>query len=359
MTTLFGRHFTRRELQAYCGNISQLGGIRALELVAGRERGVRAFEIHTGTGFQVTVLADRALDLSQASFRGRSLTYLSPMGQAHPAFYEAQGNGWLNSFPGGLMTTCGLRNVGAAGVDEKEEFGLHGRVGNLPVTELGYWGEWMGDEYWMYLRGSLTEGVIFGSALRLTRQISARLGGNSIILDDSVENIGGQPTPHMILYHCNLGFPLLSASAHLLTKSTQVTPHDEVATPGLSQYAKFCEPIAGYAEQVFYHEMSADSAGEVRVALLNPQLDQGLGLFLNYQQKNLPHFVQWKQMGHSTYALGLEPANCHVNGRAAERSAGRLQVLQPGEQRNYRLEIGVLDGREEMDAYAEAMKYIS
>jgi phosphoglycolate phosphatase-like HAD superfamily hydrolase len=84
---------------------------------------------------------------------------------------------------------------------------------------------------------------------------------------------------------------------------------------------------------------------------------ESMGLFIKYHKKTLPHFVQWKQMGYGTYTLGLEPANCHVGGRAEERAAGSLTVLQPGEQRNYRIEIGILDGIEEMEEFTRAIHF--
>lgn len=344
MATLFGRNYSKQELLSYVGNITQLGGIRPVELTAGRERGVRGFELATGTGFQVTVLADRALDVTRATFRGRSLSYLTPTGQSHPAYYEPSGLGWLRTFSGGLVATCGMRNVGTGCLDEGEELGLHGRVGTLPMEELGYWGEWKDDEYWMFLKGTLTEGVIFGNPLRLTRLISARLGDSSISIDDCVENIGGQPSPLMMLYHCNLGFPVLGPSARLVTNSLKVSPRDETAAAGLDRYAEFQPPTAGYAEQCFYHDMAADNDGNVHAALVNRELDDGLGVFLRYHRKTLPCFIQWKMMGYGTYALGLEPANALVSGRASEREAGRLSMLQPGEKRRFHLEIGALDG---------------
>ena len=355
MAKLFGHHFTRQELLAYTGNLAQVGGIRPLEFAAGRERGVRGFDIITGTGLEITALSDRALDLTRATFRGRSLVYHSPYGQAHPAYYEAQGLGWLQTFPGGLLTTCGLRALGSPSSADGEEFGLHGRISNLPMDELGYWGEWQGDDYWMYLKGTVTEGAMFKSSLRMTRQLSAYLGGNSIVLEDTVENIGGEPTPHMMLYHCNFGFPLLAPDAQLVTNSRAVTSRDDSAAAGLADYAHFQAPTPGYAEQVFYHQMVADHAGDVRLALINRQLDGGLGIFMRYQQHSLPHFVQWKQMGHGGYVLGLEPANCHVGGRAAALAEGMLPFLQPGETRAYRVEIGVLDGAESIAEYERAI----
>jgi len=356
MVKLFGREYTRRELQGFTGNMAQLGGIRPLELVAGRERGVRGFDVATGTGFEFTVLADRALDPTRASYKGRSLVYLSPAGQPHPAYYEPAGLGWLRTFPAGLITTCGLRHVGSPSEEEGEAFGLHGRISTLPAEELGYWGAWEGDDYWMHITGTVTEGVIFGNPLRLTRHLTAKLGGNSLRIEDTVENIGGSPTPHMMLYHCNFGFPLLSPSSELIANSKRVTPRDDVAAQGLMAYNTFEPPTPGYAEQVFYHEMTADNAGDVRVALVNPDLDNGLGIYVQYHQKHLPRFIQWKMMGYGSYVLGLEPANCFVEGRAKERERGNLLLLQPGEKLDYHIEIGVLDGREEIERCAAEIK---
>ena len=49
-------------------------------------------------------------------------------------------------------------------------------------------------------------------------------------------------------------------------------------------------------------------------------------------------------MGEGTYVVGMEPGNALVLGRDVERESGRLQFLEPGERREYDLEIGVVEG---------------
>jgi hypothetical protein len=49
-------------------------------------------------------------------------------------------------------------------------------------------------------------------------------------------------------------------------------------------------------------------------------------------------------MGRGFYAVGMEPANCKVDGRARERAAGTLQFLAPGEERHFLVQIGVVEG---------------
>jgi galactose mutarotase-like enzyme len=208
----------------------------------------------------------------------------------------------------------------------------------------------------MRVQGTITEGVIFGNPLRLTRRITAKLGENRLCIDDTVENLGGEATPHMMLYHFNLGFPLLSPASHFVVNSRRITPRMAMEGDELAQYATFQPPTPGYSERVFYHDPVTDNAGNVLVALVNPELDGGLGIYFRYHQKTLPNLVQWKMMGYGSYVLGIEPANCLVDGRAKERESGRLVMLQPGESRDYHVEFGVLDGASEIEACVGEIK---
>ena len=116
---------------------------------------------------------------------------------------------------------------------------------------------------------------------------------------------------------------------------------DAAARPGLEQCCEFSAPMAGYQEQVFYHDLQPDTQGMVTVRLVNPAFGGGRGLQvgLRYARADYPILVQWKMMGEGMYVVGLEPSNCHVEGRVRERERGTLVMLAPGETRHYRLEI--------------------
>ena len=98
--------------------------------------------------------------------------------------------------------------------------------------------------------------------------------------------------------------------------------------------------------QVFYHEVISDSDGMVTAALINDKLP--LGLYLQYSKDQLKNLVQWKMLGQGAYVLGIEPANCHVEGRAAERARGTLEFIPPGEKRRFHLKLGVLASMDEI-----------
>ena len=59
-----------------------------------------------------------------------------------------------------------------------------------------------------------------------------------------------------------------------------------------------------------------------------------------------------------TYVVGLEPANCRVEGRDVERAGGALKHLEPGEKKTYHLEMGVLSSPSEIEDFEDKVKRI-
>jgi hypothetical protein len=126
MTSLYGKTWSREDIQRYVPDMSQLAPIRRSILREGRSEGVDAVEIATGSGFQFTVLPGRGLDISHASYRGIPLCWRGFAGDAAAAYYEPQGFGWQWTAFGGLMSTGGLTSMGSPSVDDGEEFGFMG-----------------------------------------------------------------------------------------------------------------------------------------------------------------------------------------------------------------------------------------
>jgi len=350
MPHLFRRAFTRDEIAARVGDLSQLAGVRMMTLVNGQEDGVRIADVRTGSGLRFQVTLDRGMDISLADYRGVPLAWRSPVGDVHPAFYDPQGLGWLRSFPGGLMTGCGMTYLGAPCVDEGESLGLHGRLSHLPARDVRSRTEWVGEECKFIIEGMVEEYHPFREHLTLHRSIETTLGESTIVIRDTVKNEGPSATPLMMLYHVNVGWPVADDGARLMLRSRKTLPRDDVAAPGLDKAQLLETPQAGYREQVFFHDLVADVDGHATVMIRNDALD--LGVFVHYRQEDLPRFIEWKMMGSGTYVLGMEPANCGVGGRAAERAKGTLQMLQPGEDRHFAVQIGVVDGCAALDEYA-------
>ena len=340
MITLFKREWSQPELIARVGRMDQLAGIRLFEAADGKARGCRLLDVWTGTGLRFQVNAERALDISSCEYQGMPLAWRSPAGDVHPAYAEPQGAGWLRSFAGGLLTTCGLDQFGLPNQDQGVDLGLHGRISNLPASQVNYRTYWEGDTYKLEISAETRQAALFGENLVLRRRISTALGSNRIQIDDTVTNAGFESTPHMLLYHFNLGFPLVSEQARLHLQTLETLPRNETAQPGLAFWDRFQVPTPGYQEQVFIHRPETDENGFAHVALSNPQI--GLSLNWTYQTANLPYLMEWKMMGQGAYVVGVEPANCNgLGGRAATRELGQLPMLAPGESRNYQIAVEI------------------
>lgn len=341
---LYGQALGPGELRRRVGRLEQVAGIESFTYDDGPERGVRALRVRTGTGFAFTVLTDRGLDIGDAEFRGMALAWSSPTGVTGPWYYEPEGTGWLRSFHGGLVVTCGLQHAGGPSEREGEPLGMHGRVSNLPASHVARQARWEDGGCVLEVRGQVRETRVFGNDLVLSRRITARVGESILRIEDAVENQGWSPAPLVMLYHINLGWPLLSEASRLVgpgAPGEPPEPHEPGAPEGSETWDRFAAPTRGFRQRSGYHRPRAGADGWAEARLENPRLAGGLVLRVRFRPEELPEFVQWTMTGEGTYVLGLEPATCRLHGYPAERRAGRIIDLQPGETRRFSLEIHV------------------
>jgi hypothetical protein len=347
------RRLTKSELLRRVGNIAQLGGTRHYTLAEGRGKGTAAIDVRTGSGLQFVVVPDRGLDITQAAFKGLNLAYLTPTGEAHPAFYEPAGWGWLRTFAGGLVTTCGLTCIGAPGEDQGEQLGLHGRYANSPAARVCDRSGWDGDTYRIEITGIVEEATLFGDKLRLSRTIETHLGATYLKLIDEVENFGFKPSPFTLLYHVNVGYPLLDAPTELVLAADETEPYDDHSARHMNDMFRFGDPEPGFVEQNFLHRMRPGDDGLARAAMINRELAGGLGLYLEFSAATLPYLNEWKMLGEGDYVVGVEPCNAPCANRAVLRERGVLPMLEPGEARRMETKIGILEGPEEIDVFVQ------
>src|SRR2546428_9026318 len=222
MLSLFGRRWDPKDLHARVGDLAQVAGARRVVLADGSEAGVEAIDIRTGAGFRFLVLPSRGLDIADAEFEGLPLAWRSHTGRVHPAFYDPRGTGWLRGFYGGLIVTCGYLTAGGPSVDEGQEWGQHGRASYIPAEDVSGGQRGEGGIYRIAGRGRMREAAVVGEVLLLRRTITTALGSRSIRIEDEIENAASQSTPLMLLYHVNLGFPLLDDGAEVLSPARTV-----------------------------------------------------------------------------------------------------------------------------------------
>jgi len=320
--------------EKYMGHPSQCHGVEEHILSGGKGNGMRLLEVRNGLGLQFTVSADRCADISRLSFRGDNYGFFAPCGYVGPQFHHGDSHdGFVRSFTAGFLTTCGLAAVGAACRDDGEDLPIHGTVSNMPSDILRR----TVDDDAIRIDAVVSDSVLFGRKLTLRRSISCSLRENVIRLTDTVKNKGNAVSPVMILYHFNMGYPLLDENALLHIPSAEVTPRNERAEKGLDFWKTMEKPQVGFEEQCYYHRFA--KAGSA--SLYQHRL--GKGIRISFDADELDCFVEWKMMGETDYVLGLEPGNCLPDGRDVMRERQILKFIEPEEEKKYSVTIEMIE----------------
>lgn len=302
----------KQELLKYIGSVEQIGGIRDYTYNDGKSKGVRAIEVNTGN-LRFTIFPDRCMDIGQAYYKGTAVSWFSKTGVTAPEYYEPAEKGWLRGFYGGLITTCGFRNIGRPYGD----MGLHGRLSHIPASKVSVFADWVGDEYVMKISGEVRESVTFGENLVLKRTITTKLFSDQFTVEDTIENQGFKDVNMAYCYHCNFGYPLVNENCKI------VGVPEELST--------FPAPTHGVEEEC----LDIDHTGDIATA----GIENGeIGAYITYKRDTLPKFLLWKLPSESDYTIGLEPRTTNYGGENIEKN-GEYVVLKPFEEYKTHLEF--------------------
>lgn len=313
------------------GDPTQIARLDRFERAEGPGRGDRVLRVVSGGGLSFDVLPDRAFDIGHAEFQGVPLAWIAPAGwRAGEA--QRDGTDWLRGFGGGLLTTCGLDSFGPPSEDGGRMHGLHGPIS----AQRGEVVEARMDEAEITIAGRVRQAGLFSENLRLDRRITIPIGGHEVSLIDTVTNDGVEPEGHMILWHCNFGWPILESGSYVEGPGGAPAPRDPDASAGLAAWGTVDRPQGEYPEQVFVHAAPANA----RARLVNPT--RNLAVRLEWDGTAMPAMFQWKMLRRRHYVMGLEPANTPaIMGRANARAENALPMLEPGESRTYRLRMAL------------------
>ena len=308
--------------QGYIGNPAQLVTLRRVTVSEGKAKGTEIIEVKTAGGLELDILPDAGLDIGQCRYRGINMSWMSKNGYDSPAAINPYETEFVNTFPGGLLYTCGLRSAGPANRDEGEWHPLHGRYHSLQAEQVC--AEIVDDE--IIVKGTIRETALFGHVLEVKRTIRIPVFGTSVTVQDTVTNQTPRDEEIMQIYHCNFGYPLLSEKARLiLPEERETVPRTDFAKTGLGRECTFDKPIPGEEERVFFQKMKE----EFSARLEDPEL--GVNMTISWSGDTLPILSQWRSMASGDYVLGLEPTNCYIMGRHDERENGTLPVLKAWE----------------------------
>jgi hypothetical protein len=309
--------------------------VRTRTCRGGRSEGVHIVEVDNGA-MCIDVLPTRGMGIWRVRRGNKTLGWKSPVrGPVHPSFvpvFDPSGLGWLEGFDE-LLCRCGLESNGAPDFDAstgKLLYPLHGRIANLPAHRV----ELVVDESagQISLRGVVDETRFHFHALRLTSTLTTTIGSSEFSWTDEVQNVGGRDAAMQMLYHFNVGQPLLKPGAKIIAPVAVVAPWTQVAAKaGTERWNIMPPPQPGSAEQGYLVDLLADSVGQTRMLL--SELSDGEAIGLRFNKQSLPRFTLWRNTAAEAdgYVMGLEPATNTPNPYRFEKQQGRVVTLRPGE----------------------------
>ncbi len=311
-------------MKNYVGNLLQVRGAERYILQGGKGEGMHFIYVRNGLGLEAWISVDRAGDISRISVDGKNMGFFSPCGYVAPQYYDKEGLGFLKSFTAGFITTCGLTQVGSPCEDDGEVLPLHGTVSNIPADVCAI----EEDAEGVTVKLKVIDGIIFGKKLVLNRVYRFSYSENIFEMSDTVLNEGDSQSPYMIMYHCNMGYPLLTENSIIKIPHNSQTARDDHAAKYMDSALVSEAPQVKYQERCYYYDVK-ETDGIAKVGIYST--DAKIGLVMSYDKVGLDCFTQWKMMGVNDYVMGLEPGNCNADGRDVTREKGILKFLEPGE----------------------------
>lgn len=326
--------------------------------VGGASDQVEVLEVDTGA-VRLMILPTRGMSIWKLEADGTPFSWKSPIaGPVHPAqvpIFEPTGLGWLEGFDE-LVVRCGLESNGAPESDASGQlrYPLHGRIANLAADSLSI--EYNEASGRLEVIGEVVESRLFFKRLRLRSRVRVHAGSAEVELLDDVTNDLSQPTSMQLLYHINVGAPILAAGAKLEAPIETLAPKDALSAGEIEQWNEFGEPQDGYAERVYFAQLRADESN-LTTAMLR-SADSSCGLAVTFHVNGLPRFVLWKNTAAESdgYVTGLEPATNYPNERSYEEKQGRVVRLGPGETAAFRVTLQPLTDAESVKRISERIR---
>jgi hypothetical protein len=176
------------------------------------------------------------------------------------------------------------------------------------------------------------------------------LGENRIYIHDTIENCGFDRLPFMLLYHCNFGYPLISEHTHFIGPSAAVKAKSEKSQQCTDSYSVFHEPTHGYIQQIFDLDLQANFSGQTYACLYNENLGyNGLGAYLRLNKNEFAHFLEWKRLGESEYAVSLGPCNYCPEETVGYSDCKKSSLIESAKTKEFDLELGFVEGAKDLE----------
>ena len=294
------------------GNPEQVCSVLRSQITDGRANGERIVTVSNGR-LNFILSESHALDILRLWHGGVNVGFLSKAGLFAPTTEE-----FCHNFPAGMLYTCGLDAIGGV-----EGHYPHGRLHRTPAEIV----ELKANEKGVKIVAVVKDAALFGPNLVLTRTLEADAGSDEIRITDVLENRAFRDEQYCLLYHVNVGYPLVDEGAKIEAKLVKSLPRTPWAEKHMAKMLEVESPVDNWEENCFFHQ-TADGV----MSLVNEKLGKRITVKSNYRK-----FVEWKSRASGDYVVGLEPCSSWLDGEL------KMSVLKSGAKTVNRLSIKVED----------------
>lgn len=299
----------------YVASPASLCGTERFTLSEGKGKGTEMMRVYNGV-LDLTLSLDRGMDVFRLFYRGCPVGYLSKNGMVSPHLAGSCSYPFASSFPAGFLYTCGLDNVGAAVEENGRMLPQHGSASYLSAENVTVEAEEREGEYLLHITGQTVHTSLFGNTLLLKRKYTLREGGSELKLQDEIVNEGGTEEGYLLMYHCNLGYPVLDEHARL--ELEEIDCRLVSAVGDRARCLRFEPPTPARKEEVYLHTLKGGKGVKAKLK------GQKISVSFEFDAEELPYLVEWKSMACGDYVLGVEPTMMPMPER-------RKRFLKPGE----------------------------
>ena len=278
-------------------NFAQIASLRRYTLTEGRAKGLEVLDCDNGK-IRFLLNLTHALDVMQLYHEGQNVSFVSKNG------FDGRDIGFLRRFEGGMLYTCGLDSVGG-----REGFELHGTLHTTPAELLRA----ECNEDGIIVEAIVYDTSLFGKNLKLLRKVTSAIGSETVTVEDTLCNEGFAEENYCLLYHVNVGYPMLDCGAYVLCEEESCDPRTPYAAEQMATRYEMTDSVAGQDETCYFLKLKNPS-----ISLVYEKI--GKRFTLSYSKDTLPCFVEWKSMASGDYALGLEPCTTELDDRFTYRT---------------------------------------
>ena len=293
-------------------NFQQVASIRRYTLTEGRGKGLDVLDCDNGK-IRFLLNVSKACDIMQLYHEGQNMSFVSKNG------FTKREIPFLRRFEGGMLYTCGLDSVGG-----REGYELHGTLHNIPAEIIRA----ECNESGIVVETIIRDTALFGQNLVMKRRVFTEIASDSVSVEDTLFNEGYKAEEYCLLYHINVGYPMLDNGAKVVADVESYTPRTAWAKQNETAMYAMNDAVPNQEETCYFLKLS-----KPEIALVNEKI--GKKFTVSYSGDTLPHFVEWKSMASGDYALGLEPCTTELDDRFA------YKTIEVGEEIKFFVKISI------------------